>query len=110
MERLHVELIGTLQFDEAHRWPCCRLGDRFCVPVIVLLRLYIRPDIFRRHQPDLMTFIHVPSFSADVGDGLGQVMMACPLEKVVWLLNKLAAVCPLGIPVKTMPCVGSALL
>jgi hypothetical protein len=31
------------------------LGNAFGVEVVVLLRLYVRADIFRRHQPNRMT-------------------------------------------------------
>jgi hypothetical protein len=54
MQRLHVELVGALQLDEAHGRPGGGFGDRFGVPVVVLLRLDVWADIFRRHQPDLM--------------------------------------------------------
>jgi hypothetical protein len=57
MEGLHVELLGTLQLDEAHRRPRRGFGNRFCIPVIVLLRLHVWPNIFRRHQPDLMPMV-----------------------------------------------------
>ena len=40
VEGLQVELLGTLQFDEAYRRPRRRFGNRFCIPVIVLLRLH----------------------------------------------------------------------
>jgi len=54
MEGLHVELLGTLQRDQAHRRPRRSFGNRFRIPIIVLLRLRVLSDIFRRHQPDLM--------------------------------------------------------
>ena len=52
MQRLHVKLVLALQFDKAHRRPRRRFRDPFGVPIVVLLRLDIGPDIFRRHQPD----------------------------------------------------------
>jgi hypothetical protein len=51
---LHVELRLGLERNEAHRWAGRRLGDRLRVTVVVLLRLHIRPDILRWHQPDLV--------------------------------------------------------
>jgi hypothetical protein len=57
VQRLHVELLATLQLDKPHLWPRRSLRDRFGIPIIVVLRLYIRPNIFRRHQPDLVSLI-----------------------------------------------------
>jgi hypothetical protein len=37
-------MLARRQFDEAHRRPRRRLGNRFCIPVIVLLRLHVRPE------------------------------------------------------------------
>ena len=47
MQRLHVELVLALQVDEPHCRASRRLGDPFSVAVVVLLRLYVGPDIFR---------------------------------------------------------------
>ena len=46
MQGLHVELCLGLQLDEPHRRPGRRLGDRLRIPIVVLLRLDIGPDIF----------------------------------------------------------------
>src|ERR1700675_713196 len=54
MKRLHVELVLALQFDKAHRWSRRRLRDPLGVAIIVLLRLDVGSDIFRRHQPDVV--------------------------------------------------------
>jgi len=54
MQRLHVQLLFTFQLDETHGWPGGCLGDRFRISIVVLLRLDVGPDIFRRHQPNLM--------------------------------------------------------
>jgi hypothetical protein len=59
MGRLQDELLGTFQFDKVRRPPRCRLSNRFCISVIVLMRFGVQPDIFKRHQPYLM-----PLFSA----------------------------------------------
>ena len=54
MQGLHVELVLALQFDKAHRRPGHRLRDSLGVAIVVLLRLDVGPDIFGRHQPDIM--------------------------------------------------------
>jgi hypothetical protein len=51
---LHVELILALQFDKSHRWSRRRLRDPLGVAIVVLLRLDVGSDIFRRHQPDVV--------------------------------------------------------
>jgi hypothetical protein len=54
VQGLQVELVLALQFHEPHRRPRGRLRDRRGVPIVVLLRLHVRPHIFRRHQPHLV--------------------------------------------------------
>src|SRR5271165_6427497 len=54
MQGLHVELVLALQFDKAHRRPGHRLCDPLGVAIVVLLRLDVGPDIFGRHQPDVV--------------------------------------------------------
>jgi hypothetical protein len=54
MKRLHVELVLALQFDKAHRWSRRRLRDPLGVAIVVLLRLDLGSNIFRRHQPDVV--------------------------------------------------------
>jgi hypothetical protein len=54
MQSLHVELVLALQVDEAHRWSRRRLRDPLGVAIVVLLRLDVGSDIFRRHQPNLV--------------------------------------------------------
>src|ERR1700691_2045262 len=54
MKRLHVELVLALQFDKAHRWSRRRLRDPLGVAIVVLLRLDVGSNIFRRHQPDVV--------------------------------------------------------
>ena len=54
MKRLHVELVLALQFDKAHRRPGRRLRDPLGVAIVVLLGLDVGPDIFGRHQPDIV--------------------------------------------------------
>ena len=55
MQRLHVELVLALQFNEPHRRARRRLGDPLGVTIVVLLSLDVGPDIFGRHQPDVVT-------------------------------------------------------
>jgi hypothetical protein len=51
MQGLHVELVCTFEFDEAHGRPCGGLSNGFGIAVVVLLRLDVgRTDILRRHQ------------------------------------------------------------
>jgi hypothetical protein len=54
MQGLHVELVLALQVDEARRRSRRRFCDPFGVAIVVFLRLDIGPDIFGRHQPDIM--------------------------------------------------------
>src|SRR5271165_7105892 len=54
MQGLHVELVLALQFDKAHRRPGHRLCDPLGVAIVVLLRLDVGPDIFGRHQPNVV--------------------------------------------------------
>lgn len=55
MQRLNIELFFALQINEAHRGTGCGFGNALRIPVVVLLRLDIGADIFRRHQSDLMS-------------------------------------------------------
>src|ERR1700683_2836 len=55
MQGLHVELILALQVDEPHRRTGCGFRHPFGVPIVVLLRLDVGPNILRRHQSDVMT-------------------------------------------------------
>lgn len=52
---LQVELIGGLRSDEPHRRTLHCLGDRFCIAEVVLLSLAVGTDLFRRHQPSIVT-------------------------------------------------------
>ncbi len=47
MQCLHVELFLALQLDKSHRRSRCRLRNRFCIAIVVLLRLDIGADILR---------------------------------------------------------------
>ena len=51
VQRLLVELRLRFQRDEPHGRSRRRFGDRLRVAVVVLLRLHVGLDIFRRHQP-----------------------------------------------------------
>jgi len=55
VQSLNVELILALQLDEPHGRTRRRLGDSLRVAVIVLLRLDVGPNVFRRHQADVMS-------------------------------------------------------
>src|SRR6266704_1546333 len=55
MQRLQIELIGSLRRHKLHRWPLHRLGDRLRVAEIVLLSLRIGANVLRRHQPGIVT-------------------------------------------------------
>ena len=55
MQRLHLELLGRLRFDEAHRRPGRCLSYRFGIALVVLLCFRIRADKLRQHQPNFMT-------------------------------------------------------
>ena len=50
--RLHVESRLGLCLDETHGRPRCRLRYPRGVTIVVLLRLDVRPHVFRRHQAD----------------------------------------------------------
>jgi hypothetical protein len=54
VQRLHVEPLRRLQLDEAHGRPRRGFRDRLGIPVVVLSRLHVRADVFRRHEPDLV--------------------------------------------------------
>src|SRR6202035_3334581 len=58
---LQVELLGGLCSDESHRWTLDRLGDRLGVTEVILLSLAIRADVFRRHQPGIVTKTFEPA-------------------------------------------------
>ncbi len=55
MQGLHVELVLALQFDKPHRRTRRRFRDPLGVAIVVLLGLDVGPNIFRRHQPHVMT-------------------------------------------------------
>jgi hypothetical protein len=57
VKHLHVELLGRFQFDKPHRRTRRRFGDRFRIPVVVLVRPHVGAHKFRRHQPDLEAVI-----------------------------------------------------
>jgi hypothetical protein len=54
VERLQVELFGSLGGHEPHRWPLHGLGDCLRITEVVLLPLRIGPNIFSRHQPGVV--------------------------------------------------------
>ena len=54
MERLDVQLLLGLEFDEAHRRARGRLGNPLGITIIVLLRFDIRAHVLRRHKSDLV--------------------------------------------------------
>ena len=54
MQDLEIELCLALQRHQPHGRPRRRLGDRLRATVVGLLRLHVRLDILRRHQPHLV--------------------------------------------------------
>ena len=54
MERLQIELIGSLCRHELHGGPLHRLGNRLCVAEVVLLPLRIGTHVLCRHQPGVV--------------------------------------------------------
>ena len=54
MQRLQVELLCRLRRHELHRWALYRLGDRLRVAEVVLLSLWSRAALFRRHQSGIV--------------------------------------------------------
>ena len=52
MKTLKVLLLDRLLRDEAHLGPTHCLANRLRIVGIVLLRLHVRLDELRRHQPD----------------------------------------------------------
>jgi len=57
MQALHVELLVALEIDEAHRRAGCRFRESLGVPIVILLRLHVRPTILWRHQPHIVTLL-----------------------------------------------------
>jgi len=55
MEALQVELLFGLELDEPHRWSRRGFSNCLSVTVVILLRLDVGPDIFRRHEANDMT-------------------------------------------------------
>ena len=54
MQRLQVELVGTLGRDELHRWALRRFSNRLGVAIVVLFTFAIRAYVLRRHQPGIV--------------------------------------------------------
>src|SRR5579864_3595773 len=57
MQGLQIQLVIALDRYEAHLRPPDCLRNRFSINVVTLVRLYIRLDILRRHQPYLVTLL-----------------------------------------------------
>src|SRR5690606_26017214 len=55
MQRLKVQLLLALKIDKTHGRTRCSFGNTLSVPVVIFLGLYIWANVFRRHQPNLMT-------------------------------------------------------
>ena len=55
VQRLDVKLLLRLQFNKAHCRARSSLGDGFRIPVVILVGLHIGANIFRRHQPNLVS-------------------------------------------------------
>jgi hypothetical protein len=54
VQRLQIELLGSLGCDELHRRALHRLGDRLRIAEVVLLPLRIRAHVLCRHQPSIV--------------------------------------------------------
>src|SRR5258708_13057240 len=62
MQRLQIQLVIGLDRYEAHLRPSDCLSNRLGVNVVALVSLYVRLDMLRRHQPDLVTLhSHTPA-------------------------------------------------
>jgi hypothetical protein len=55
VQGLQVELLGSLGGNEFHGRALHRLGNRLGITEVVLLSLGIRPNVFRRHRPGIVT-------------------------------------------------------
>jgi hypothetical protein len=55
VQGLQVELLDGLGGDESHRRTLHCLGDCLAIAEIVLLSLAVRANVFRRHQPGIVT-------------------------------------------------------
>ena len=62
MQVLKTLLLNRLDRHEAHRWTTHRLADRLRVAPIVLVRLHIRLDELRAHQPRVIA--HRPQLAS----------------------------------------------
>jgi hypothetical protein len=57
MQGLQIQLLIGLDRYEAHLRPPDCFSNRLSVNVVALVRLYVRLDILRRHQPHLVTLL-----------------------------------------------------
>jgi len=57
VQALHVELLVALQIDKAHSWAGRGFRYRLGIPIVVLLRLHVRTNIFGRHQPYIVAML-----------------------------------------------------
>ena len=55
MKGLDVELVLALQLNKPHGRACRGFRNSLRVAIVVLLHLDVGPDIFGRHQPDVVT-------------------------------------------------------
>src|SRR6266436_1556270 len=55
MQRLHIQLVISLDRHEAHRRPCDSLSNRLGIDVIAFVRFYVRLHILRRYQSHLVS-------------------------------------------------------
>jgi hypothetical protein len=55
VQRLQVKLPGGLRRYDSHRWALHRFSDRLGVAEVILLSLRIGANVFRRHQPGIVT-------------------------------------------------------
>jgi hypothetical protein len=57
MQGLQIQLVIALDRYEAHLRPLDCLRNRLGINVVALVRLYVRLDILRRHQPHLVPLL-----------------------------------------------------
>src|SRR6516162_677355 len=55
MDRLQVQLIIAPDWHETHPRASHGLGDRFCIDIVILVGLYIRLHVLRRHHSYLVS-------------------------------------------------------
>jgi hypothetical protein len=55
MHGLKIQLLFSLNWDKTHGRSLHSFSDRLGINVIALVRLYVRLNVLRRHQPNVVT-------------------------------------------------------